>query len=141
MTGADPARSLITEIDHVGIAVEDLTAAVDEYRAAFGVEPVHRERVDDQGVDEVLFRVGTSYIQLLGAVGSDTPVGRFLARRGEGVHHVGYRVEDLRGALAALRAAGVPLIDEAPRPGSRGTTVAFVHPKGIRGVLVELVQA
>ena len=141
MTGADPARSLLTEIDHVGIAVEDLTAAVDEYRAAFGVEPVHRERVDDQGVDEVLFRVGTSYIQLLGAVGSDTPVGRFLARRGEGVHHVGYRVEDLRGALAALRAAGVPLIDEAPRPGSRGTTVAFVHPKGMRGVLVELVQA
>jgi len=141
VTGADPARSLLTEIDHVGIAVEDLTAAVDEYRAAFGVEPVHRERVDDQGVDEVLFRVGTSYIQLLGAVGSDTPVGRFLARRGEGVHHVGYRVEDLRGALAALRAAGVPLIDEAPRPGSRGTTVAFVHPKGMRGVLVELVQA
>ena len=141
MTGADPARSLLTEIDHVGIAVEDLTAAVDEYRAAFGVEPVHRERVDEQGVDEVLFRVGTSYIQLLGAVGSDTPVGRFLARRGEGVHHVGYRVEDLRGALAALRAAGVPLIDEAPRPGSRGTTVAFVHPKGMRGVLVELVQA
>ncbi len=141
MTGADPARSLLTEIDHVGIAVEDLTAAVDEYRAAFGVEPVHRERVDDQGVDEVLFRVGTSYIQLLGALGSDTPVGRFLARRGEGVHHVGYRVEDIGGALAALRAAGVPLIDEAPRPGSRGTTVAFVHPKGMRGVLVELVQA
>ena len=141
MTGADPARSLLTEIDHVGIAVEDLTAAVDEYRAAFGVEPVHRERVDDQGVDEVLFRVGTSYIQLLGAVGSDTPVGRFLARRGEGVHHVGYRVEDFRGALAALRAAGVPLIDEAPRPGSRGTMVAFVHPKRMRGVLVELVQA
>jgi len=141
VTGADPARSLLTEIDHVGIAVEDLTAAVDEYRAAFGVEPVHRERVDDQGVDEVLFRVGTSYIQLLGALGSDTPVGRFLARRGEGVHHVGYRVEDIGGALAALRAAGVPLIDEAPRPGSRGTTVAFVHPKGMRGVLVELVQA
>ena len=140
MTEPHLVRSHLTDIDHVGIAVNDLSAAVEEYRAAFGVEPAHRERVDDQGVEEVLFPVGTSYIQLLGALGPDTPVGRFLDRRGEGIHHVGYRVEDLRQALTSLRAAGVPLIDESPRPGSRGTTVAFVHPKGMRGVLVELVQ-
>ena len=140
MTEPDPIRSRLTDIDHVGIAVNDLSAAVDEYRAAFGVEPAHRELVEDQGVEEVLFPVGTSYVQLLGALGPDTPVGRFLDRRGEGIHHVGYRVEDIREALAELRAAGVPLIDESPRPGSRGTAVAFVHPKGMRGVLVELVQ-
>ena len=140
MTEPHLVRSHLTDIDHVGIAVNDLSAAVEEYRAAFGVEPAHRERVEDQGVEEVLFPVGTSYIQLLGALGPDTPVGRFLDRRGEGIHHVGYRVEDVRQALTSLRAAGVPLIDESPRPGSRGTTVAFVHPKGMRGVLVELVH-
>jgi methylmalonyl-CoA/ethylmalonyl-CoA epimerase len=132
--------SLLTQIDHVGIAVVDLDAAVAEYGAAFGLEPVHRERMEDQGVEEVLFAVGASYIQLLAATGPDTPVGKYLARRGEGVHHVGYRVDDLRAALAALKAEGVPLVDQEPRPGSRGTTVAFAHPKGFRGVLVELVQ-
>jgi methylmalonyl-CoA/ethylmalonyl-CoA epimerase len=131
---------LLTDIDHVGIAVGDLEAAIGEYERSFGIEPVHRERVEDQGVDEALFAVGSSYVQLLGATGPDTPVGRFLERRGEGVHHVGYRVADLNAALETLRAAGVPLIDERPRPGSRGTLVAFVHPKGFRGVLVELVQ-
>ena len=134
------ALDLLREIDHVGIAVPDLEHAVDRYRRLFGVEPVHRERVADQGVDEVLFRVGTSYIQLLAATGADTPVGRFLARRGEGVHHVGYRVEDLTEALERLRREGAVLIDDAPRPGSRGTTVAFVHPRSVGGVLVELVQ-
>ena len=132
--------SVLVDVDHVGIAVADLEAATEEYRRAFGVEPVHRERVEDQGVDEVLFQVGTSYIQLLGATGPDTPVGKFLAGRGEGVHHVGYRVADLLAVLDRLKTAGVPLVDEAPRPGSRGTTVAFAHPKGFRGVLVELVQ-
>jgi len=131
---------IVTEIDHVGIAVLDLETAIREYRAALGNEPVHRERVEDQGVDEALFVVGTSYVQLLAATGPDTPVGRFLERRGEGVHHVGYRVADVAAALASLRKEGFPLVDEAPRPGSRGTTVAFVHPKGFRGVLVELVQ-
>jgi methylmalonyl-CoA/ethylmalonyl-CoA epimerase len=131
---------LLTEIDHVGIAVTDLDGAVEEYRRALGVEPIHRERVEDQGVEEVLFRVGTSYIQLLRALGPDTPVGKFLQRRGEGVHHVGYRVSDINRTLEQLRGAGVPLVDEEPRPGSRGTTVAFAHPKGFRGVLVELVQ-
>jgi methylmalonyl-CoA/ethylmalonyl-CoA epimerase len=132
--------ALLTDIDHVGIAVADLETAVEEYRQAFGVEPVHRELVEGQGVEEVLFRVGTSYIQLLRALGPDTPVGKFLERRGEGVHHVGYRVSDINRTLEQLRAAGVPLVDEEPRPGSRGTTVAFAHPKGFRGVLVELVQ-
>ena len=132
--------SVLLEVDHVGIAVGDLDAAVDEYRRAFGVEPVHRERVEDQGVDEVLFRVGASYIQVLGALGPDTPVGKFLDRHGEGVHHIGYRVRNVKAVLERLEAEGVPLVDRAPRPGSRGTTVAFVHPKGFRGVLVELVQ-
>ena len=129
-----------SEIDHVGIAVRDLDAAVEHYRRTLGTEPVHRETVPDQGVEEVLFRAGTSYIQLLGALGSDTPVGKFLARRGEGLHHVAYRVASVSEALARLRAARVPLVDEHPRAGSRGTTVAFVHPKGFRGVLVELVE-
>ena len=129
-----------TQIDHVGMAVVDLEAAVERYRRTFGLEPAHRERMDDQGVEEVLFEVGSSYVQLLGALGPDTPVGRFLARRGEGVHHVGYRVESVAGALEHLRAEGVRLIDEVPRPGSRGTTIAFVHPKDMGGVLVELVQ-
>jgi methylmalonyl-CoA/ethylmalonyl-CoA epimerase len=131
---------LLEEIDHVGIATHDLDAAIERYRTAFGVEPVHRETVEDQGVEEALIRVGTSYVQLLRALGPDTPVGRFLARRGEGLHHVGYRVRDIHAVLARLRAAGVVLVDEEPRPGSRGTTVAFVHPEGLGGVLVELVQ-
>ncbi len=131
---------MLTDIDHVGIAVEDLDAAVQHYRRAFGVEPGHREVVADQGVEEVLFRVGTSYIQLLGALGPETPVGKFLAKRGPGVHHVSYRVDDLEEALAHLRAEGVRLVDEHGRPGSRGTTSAFVHPQDMGGVLVELVQ-
>ena len=131
---------MISDVDHVGIAVEDLEAAVDRYRRTLGVQPTYRERVEDQGVDEVLFAVGTSFIQLLGALGADTPVGRFLATRGPGVHHVAYRVDDVAEALARLRGEGVRLVDEVPRRGSRGTTIAFVHPKDMGGVLVELVQ-
>lgn len=131
---------MLTDVDHVGVAVSDLEAAVEHYRRAFGVEPAHRETVEDQGVEEVLFKVGTSYIQLLAATGPDTPVGKFLAKRGEGVHHIGYRVGDIREVLDHLKDLGVPLVDEEPRPGSRGTTVAFVHPKGFGGVLVELVE-
>ena len=130
----------LTDVDHVGIAVPDLEAAVAEYRRLLGVEPSHRERVEDQGVEEVLFPVGSSFIQLLGALGPDTPVGRALATRGPGVHHVAYRVTDVRAALEHLRAEGARLIDESPRPGSRGTLIAFVHPRSIGGVLVELVQ-
>ena len=131
---------MLTQIDHVGIAVSDLGEAVERYRRTFGIEPVHRERMDDQGVEEVLFAVGESFVQLLGALGPDTPVGRFLGKRGPGVHHVGYRVASVADALEHLRAEGVGLIDEAPRPGSRGTTIAFVHPKDTGGVLVELVE-
>lgn len=131
---------MLRGIDHVGIAVRDLEEAVEHYRRTLGLEPAHRETVADQGVEEVLFGVGTSYIQLLGALGPDTPVGRFLERRGEGLHHVGYRVDDIPAALSALAEQSVPLVDEVPRPGSRGTTVAFVHPRGFGGVLVELVQ-
>jgi methylmalonyl-CoA/ethylmalonyl-CoA epimerase len=128
------------DIDHIGIAVDDLDGAVDLYRRTLGVEPVHRERVEDQGVEEVLLPMGTSYVQLLGALGANTPVGAFLEARGPGLHHVAYRVADVEAALTRLRAEGMRLIDETPRPGSRGTTIAFVHPKAFRGVLVELVQ-
>ncbi|HET7236783.1 MAG TPA: methylmalonyl-CoA epimerase [Actinomycetota bacterium] len=131
---------MLTRIDHVGIAVSDLDAAVEHYRRTLGLEPVHRERVEDQGVDEVLFAVGDSFIQLLGALGPETPVGRYLERRGPGVHHIGFRVDRVADALRHLRAEGVRLIDEEPRPGSRGTTIAFVHPEGMGGVLVELIQ-
>ena len=131
---------MLDDIDHVGIAVRDLEASVERYRRAFGVEPVHRETVEHQGVEEVLFKAGTSYVQLLRALGPDTPVGKFLERRGEGVHHVGYRVTDIRAALARLEEEGLELVDQEPRPGSRGTTVAFVHPRALDGVLIELVQ-
>jgi methylmalonyl-CoA epimerase len=131
---------LLDDIDHVGIATEDLQAAVEQYRRTFGIEPAHREVVEEQGVEEVLFRVGTSYIQLLGALGPETPVGKFLSRRGPGVHHVGYRVEDLHAVLDRLKERGVTLVDQEPRRGSRGTSVAFAHPKGFGGVLIELVQ-
>ena len=130
----------LTEVDHVGIAVGDLDDAVATYERLLGVAPTHRERVEDQGVEEVLFAVGSSYIQLLGALGPGTPVGRSLEKRGPGVHHVAYRVDDAAAALAHLRAEGARLIDEAPRPGSRNTLIAFVHPAAMGGVLVELVQ-
>jgi methylmalonyl-CoA/ethylmalonyl-CoA epimerase len=140
MTEAEEGVTVLQDIDHVGIATLDLDAAVERYRRAFGSEPAYRETVEDQGVEEVLFRVGASYVQLLRALGPDTPVGKFLERRGEGVHHVGYRVDDVAATLASFKELRLPLVDEAPRPGSRGTTVAFVHPKGFGGVLIELVQ-
>jgi methylmalonyl-CoA epimerase len=130
----------LVDIDHVGIAVEDLDASVERYRQLLGVEPLHRERVEDQGVEEVLFAAGTSYIQLLGALGPDTPVGRALASRGPGMHHIAYRVDDIDAALAHLRDAGARLVDDRPRLGSRNTQIAFVHPDAMGGVLVELVQ-
>ncbi|HEX6330754.1 MAG TPA: methylmalonyl-CoA epimerase [Actinomycetota bacterium] len=132
---------MFTRIDHIGIAVDDLEASIEHYRRSVGLEPIHRERVEDQGVDEVLFAVGDGYVQLLGSLGPETPVGRFLARRGPGLHHVGYAVDDVAAALERLRSAGVRLVDESPRRGSRGTSVAFVHPSGMGGVLVELVEA
>jgi len=125
----------LVDIDHVGIAVDDLEGSVERYRAMLGVEPVLRERVEDQGVDEVLFAV-----QLLGAIGPDSPVGRSLATRGPGLHHVAYRVRDVAAALEDLSAQGARLVDRVPRQGSRNTLIAFVHPRSMGGVLMELVQ-
>ena len=131
---------LLTQIDHVAIAVHDLEAAIAYYRAAFGAEVHHREVVERDGVDEALLKVGESYIQLTTGTRPDSAITTFLEKRGEGIPHGGYRVDDCAEALAALVAAGGRAIDEAPRPGSRGTTVAFVHPKGSFGTLIELVQ-
>jgi methylmalonyl-CoA epimerase len=131
---------LLTEIDHVAIAVRDLEAAIDYYRRAFGAEVHHREVVESDGVEEALLRVADSYIQLLTPTRDDSPVAKAIDKRGEGLHHVGYRVADCAAALESMKAAGATPIDQAPRPGSRGTTVAFVHPKGSFGTLIELVQ-
>jgi methylmalonyl-CoA epimerase len=131
---------MIVGVDHVGIAVEDLDAAVELHMKVLGVEPIARERVESQGAEEVLFRLGSTLVQLVAPLGPDTPIGRFLAKRGPGLHHIGYRVDDLVAELRQLKSEGVTLIDEKPRPGSRGTSIAFVHPKGMGGVLVELVQ-
>lgn len=131
---------LLTEIDHVAIAVNDLEAAIDYYANAFGATVEHREVVESDGVEEALLKVAESYVQLLTPTRPDSPVAKALEKRGEGLHHVGYRVADCGAALAAVVAAGGTPIDKAPRPGSRGTTVAFVHPKGSFGTLIELVQ-
>ena len=126
-------------IHHVGIAVDDLGDAVDVYRRLFGAELEQRESLPDQGVDAAALRVGGSRLELLGARGPDTPVGRFLAGRGPGVHHVAFAVDDVGAELARLAAAGAELVDEEPRRGAFGTTVAFVHPHSTGGVLAELV--
>jgi len=131
---------MFDRVDHVGIAVRDLEAAIASYESAFGVKCSHRETVEEQGVEEAMFRVGESWIQLLRPLGPDTPVGKYIEKRGEGVHHIGYGVSDLVAALEHLRSEGMQLIDEKPRRGSRGAQVAFVHPKSVGGVLVELVQ-
>jgi methylmalonyl-CoA epimerase len=131
---------LLTEIDHVAIAVHDLEAAIAYYKTAFGAEVHHREVVERDGVEEALLKVADSYIQLTRPTRPDSPIAKYLEKRGEGLHHVGYRVDDCAEALASVLAAGGTAIDAAPRPGSRGTTVAFVHPKGSFGTLIELVQ-
>ena len=131
---------LLTEIDHVAIAVRDLDAAIDYYRRAFGAEVEHREVVERDGVDEALLKVAESYIQLMTPTRDDSPVAKAIEKRGEGLHHIGYRVADCAAALESMIAAGATPIDQAPRPGSRGTTVAFIHPKGSFGTLIELVQ-
>ena len=131
---------LLTEIDHIAIAVRDLEAAIAYYRDTFGVEVEHREVVESDGVEEALLKVAESYIQLLTPTRPDSPVAKSLETRGEGLHHIGYRVADCAAALEQVKAEGHRVIDEAPRPGSRGTTVAFVHPKTAFGTLIELVQ-
>jgi methylmalonyl-CoA/ethylmalonyl-CoA epimerase len=131
---------LLTEIDHVAIAVKDLEAAIQYYKDAFGAEVDHREVVESDGVEEALIKVADSYIQLTTGTRPDSPISKYLEKRGEGMHHIGYRVDDCAAALEAMKAAGATPIDQSPRPGSRGTTVAFVHPKGSFGTLIELVQ-
>jgi methylmalonyl-CoA/ethylmalonyl-CoA epimerase len=131
---------LLTEIDHVAIAVRDLEAAIDYYGRAFGATVEHREIVESDGVEEALLKVAESYIQLLTPTTDTSPVAKAIEKRGEGLHHIGYRVADCGEALASMVAAGATPIDKAPRPGSRGTTVAFIHPKGSFGTLIELVQ-
>lgn len=131
---------MLNKIEHIALAVADLDAAVEHYSKTWGLTVEHRERVEDQGVEEAMLPLGESYLQLLGATGPDTTVGKFLSKRGEGLHHIAYEVDDLEAALARLKEQGVPLIDEAPRRGGRGHMVAFVHPKGNHGLLVELIQ-
>ena len=131
---------LLTEIDHIAIAVRDLEAAIDYYRRAFGAQVEHREIVERDGVEEAMLKVAESYIQLLTPTRADSPVAKAIEKRGEGLHHIGYRVRDCAEALASMVAAGATPIDTVPRPGSRGTTVAFIHPKGSFGTLIELVQ-
>jgi methylmalonyl-CoA epimerase len=131
---------LLTEIDHIAIAVKDLEAAIAYYQNAFGATVDHREVVESDGVEEALLKVAESYIQLLTPTRPDSPVAKAIEKRGEGLHHIGYRVNNCAEALAAMIAAGATAIDKTPRPGSRGTTVAFMHPKGSFGTLIELVQ-
>jgi methylmalonyl-CoA/ethylmalonyl-CoA epimerase len=143
--------TLLTRLDHVGIACRDLDRAVALYQATFGLEVASLEVNEEQGVREAMLRVGASalpvaglrpgYVQLLEPLSPDTPVGKFLARRGEGLHHVGYGVSDIGQALAAVAGTGVRLVDERPRHGSMGASIAFLHPADLGGVLTELVQS
>jgi len=143
--------SLLTRLDHVGIACRDLRRAIDMYRETFGLTVVHMEVNEEQGVREAMLAVGpagagpgslgVSYIQLLEPLSADTPVGKFITRRGEGIHHVGYGVADINEALASVAGTGAKLVDERPRHGSMGASIAFLHPADLGGVLTELVQA
>jgi methylmalonyl-CoA/ethylmalonyl-CoA epimerase len=131
---------MLNKIYHLGYAVEDIEAASRFYRENFGAEPTESEVVGEQGIIAAMFRVGESMVELVQPTGPDTPVGRFLARRGEGFHHVAYEVDDLEAALRELRQNGVEIIDEEPRVGAGDTRMAFVHPRSTFGVLTELVE-
>jgi methylmalonyl-CoA epimerase len=131
---------MLSTIDHIGVAVEDMESALALYRDALGMPLVHRETVAEQGVDAALLDVGDGHVELLQPLGPETAVGKFLVRRGPGLHHVAYRVASVEDALCELAAAGLRLIDERPRIGIRGSRVAFVHPASTGGVLTELVQ-
>jgi methylmalonyl-CoA/ethylmalonyl-CoA epimerase len=131
----------VRAVHHVAFAVEDLDEAVETYRSLFGAEVELRDRLEDQGVEAVYLRLGSGRVELVSALGEDTPVGRFLARRGPGMHHVGYAVEDLGTAVGELEAKGVDVIDSEPRRGLGGHEVSFVHPDSLHGVLVEVVGA
>jgi len=131
---------MFDRIDHVGVAVEDLDAAIKLYESAFGMPLVHRETVEEQGVEAVLLDVGDGHVELLSPLGPETPVGKFLDRKGAGLHHVAYAVGDIEATLSALAESGVELIDTEPRTGIRGSRVAFLHPRSTGGVLTEIVQ-
>lgn len=131
---------MLGRIDHVGVAVEDLDGALALYGDRLAMSTAHRETVEEQGVEAVLLDVGDSHVELLRPLGPDTPVGRFLAKKGPGLHHVAYGVEDIEETLEQLNGQGVRLIDETPRPGIRGSRVAFLHPAATGGVLTEIVQ-
>jgi methylmalonyl-CoA/ethylmalonyl-CoA epimerase len=131
---------MFARVDHIGVAVDDLDAAIVLHERTYGMALVHREVVEEQGVEAVLLDVGENHVELLRPLAPDTAVGRFLASRGAGLHHVAYQVADIDAALDALRDRGVQLIDETPRTGIRASRVAFLHPAGVGGVLTEIVQ-
>lgn len=131
---------MLDRIDHIGVAVEDLDASLELYERDYGMTLVHREIVTEQGVEAALLDVGENHVELLAATGPDTPVGKFIAKKGPGMHHVAYQVDDIEATLAALKQAGLRLIDETPRIGIRNSRVAFLHPKTAGGVLTEIVQ-
>lgn len=134
------SSGVLTDIDHVGIAVRDLDAAVAWYQQMFGATVAHRERIESDGVDEALIKVADSYIQLLQPYTDTSPLAKYMERNGEGLHHVGYRVDDCGAVLENVKEQGARVVDEHPRTGSRGTTVAFLHPKATFGTLIELVE-
>ncbi|MCW3035659.1 MAG: methylmalonyl-CoA epimerase [Actinobacteria bacterium] len=131
---------MLRRVDHVALAVSDLNASIEHYQRVWGLTLSHREVVAEQGVEEAMFRLGDTYLQLVAPLDADTPVGRFIQRRGEGLHHIAYEVDGIEAALATAREHDLVLIDEEPRRGSRNTRVAFVHPRTNHGVLVELVE-
>jgi methylmalonyl-CoA/ethylmalonyl-CoA epimerase len=131
---------MLAQIDHIGVAVEDMDAALNLYTGPLAMPLQHRETVEEQGVDAALLGVGAGHVELLSPLGPDTPVGKYLERRGPGLHHVAYAVEDIDASLEELRGAGLRLIDQTPRVGIRNSRVAFVHPAALAGVLTEIVQ-
>jgi methylmalonyl-CoA epimerase len=131
---------MFNRVDHIGVAVEDIDASLELYERDYGMTLVHREVVAEQGVEAVLLDVGENHIELLAPTGPDTPVGKFIAKKGPGMHHVAYQVDDIEATLAALKEAGLRLIDETPRTGIRNSRVAFLHPKTAGGLLTEIVQ-
>jgi methylmalonyl-CoA/ethylmalonyl-CoA epimerase len=131
---------LFGRIDHIGVAVEDIDAAIALYRDSFEMELAHRETVESQGVEAVLLDVGDGHVELLAPLGPDTPVGKYMAKNGAGLHHVAYAVDDIDAALKGIAAAGVQLIDSEPRTGIRDSRVAFLHPRSTGGVLTEIVE-
>ena len=133
-------RRVFTRIDHIGVAVEEIEPSLELYRDNFELRVAHREVVQEQGVEAVLLDIGENHVELLAPLGPDTPVGRFLAKKGPGLHHVAYQVSDIDATLGALKRAGLALIDEQPRIGIRGSRVAFMHPAATVGVLTEIVE-